>query len=111
MALGDRLGGRYTSRMPNNQPKPACGPHSELVRTDSVRITRCSCGTVHVHLLRNGTTVQIAPEYFAEIAQAMSLARTVMQGSSAPEAVLQPSSPVGGFVTLPIFASAKKSSN
>ena len=95
--------------MSDSDPKPACGPHTELVKTDGIRISRCTCGTIHVNLVRNGTTVQVAPEYFAEIAQAMSLAKTVMAGAPAPSPAMQPTTPFGGFVTLPVLGGKKPS--
>jgi hypothetical protein len=37
----------------------ACGPHVDLASNDAIRITRCSCGTVHVTLLASGVTVRM----------------------------------------------------
>ena len=42
----------------------SCGPHTELTNNDAVRVTRCSCGTVHVTLLRSGVTVRMSTENF-----------------------------------------------
>lgn len=83
--------------------KPACGPHTEIVKTDGVRITRCSCGTVHVTMYKNGTTVQMGAEYFNEVAQAMSLARTVMTGQNPTHDRPATSANAGGFITLPPY--------
>lgn len=99
--------------MSDSDPKPVCGPHTELVKTEGVRISRCTCGTVHVNLVRNGTTFQMSPEYFAEIAQAMALAKTVMAGPPAPapspSPSLHPATPVGGFITIPVLGGKKPS--
>jgi hypothetical protein len=39
-----------------------CGQHTELASNDAVRITRCTCGTVHVTLQANGVTVRLTGE-------------------------------------------------
>jgi limonene-1,2-epoxide hydrolase len=36
-----------------------CGPHVDLASNDAIKITRCSCGTVHVTLLSSGVTVRM----------------------------------------------------
>lgn len=111
-ALGNRGGGRYAwPTMSDSDPKTVCGPHTEIVKTEGIRISRCTCGTIHVNLVRNGTTVQVAPEYFAEIAQAMSLAKTVLAGAQepAPAPALQPTTPFGGFITIPVMGGKKPS--
>ena len=86
-----------------------CGPHTEIVRTESVRITRCPCGAVHINLAKNGTSLQLTPEYFGEVAQAIGLARTVLAGKDASH-----QHATGGhttrFVTISPF-DPKKSSN
>jgi len=90
--------------------KSLCGPHVELVKTEGVRITRCPCGTLHLTLSKNGATIQLSPEYFAEDVQALGLARTVLAGlqpsAEHPTTVLDP----GRFVTLSPF-DPKKPSN
>ncbi|MFW5739262.1 MAG: hypothetical protein ACOC1F_02730 [Myxococcota bacterium] len=89
-------------------PKPACGPHTEILKTDGVRVTRCPCGTVHVTMVKNGTTLQLGPSYFNEVVQALSLARTVIagQGQERPVTSLDASK----FVSIPAF-DPKKPSN
>jgi hypothetical protein len=42
--------------------KTPCGAHVDLASNDSVRITRCGCGTVHLTLLNSGVTVRISAE-------------------------------------------------
>lgn len=89
-----------------------CGPHTEIVKTEGVRITRCTCGTVHVTFVRNGLTVQLGPSQFAEAAQALALAKTVMAGGEAVSSqapVLRPTTPTG-FISLAPF-DPKKPSN
>ena len=43
-------------------PEKSCGPHVDLASNDAIRITRCSCGTVHVTLLGSGVTVRMNAE-------------------------------------------------
>lgn len=95
--------------MSDSDIKPVCGPHTELVKTENIRISRCTCGTIHLNLVRNGTTVQVSPEHFAEIAQAMALAKTVLTGAQAPAPALQPTTPLGGFITIPVLGGKKPS--
>lgn len=47
--------------------------------------------------------MQFAPEHFAEIAQAMNLAKTIVEAPQ--EERLQPAQPASGFVTIvsPMF--------
>lgn len=86
-----------------SEPKPACGPHTELVKTDGVRVTQCSCGTIHVTLFKNGTTIQLPPEYFNEVAQSLGLARTVLAGKNPVQDRPATSANAGRFVTLAPF--------
>lgn len=93
-------------------PKTPCGPRAELVRTESVRIDRCPCGTVHVHFTHNGVTVQLSAEHFAEVAQAMSLARSLVQraASSPLQGRAEPPAP-GRFVSITTFDPKKSPQN
>ena len=79
--------------------KPACGPLVELVKTDGVRVARCPCGNMHVTFAQNGLTVQLAPEYYSEVTQALSLAKSIAEGArtsvGAPSVVQ-----AGSFVTI-----------
>lgn len=40
----------------------SCGEHTELSSNSAVRVTRCSCGTVHVTMLHNGVTLRMSPD-------------------------------------------------
>ncbi len=42
--------------------KKPCGEHTELSSNSAVRITRCTCGTVHVTMHQNGVTVRMSPD-------------------------------------------------
>ena len=51
-----------------------CGPHTELTSNDAVRVTRCSCGSVHVTLLGPGVTVRMSAEAFRGVASGLKAA-------------------------------------
>jgi fructose-specific phosphotransferase system component IIB len=42
--------------------KNACGPQTEIASNNIVRVTRCTCGILHVTLLANGVTVRMTAE-------------------------------------------------
>ena len=56
----------------------SCGPHIDVAKNDGARIARCPCGTVHVHMLRSGVSVQLDAAAFAEIAEAVGVAREAL---------------------------------
>lgn len=43
----------------HDMAKQPCGQHTELASNDAVRVTRCTCGTLHVTLQANGVTVRL----------------------------------------------------
>jgi len=45
--------------MAGNKP---CGEHTELASNNAVRVTRCSCGTLHVTMQQNGVTVRMSAD-------------------------------------------------
>jgi hypothetical protein len=54
--------------------KTSCGPHTELGSNSAVRVTRCSCGTLHVTLLGHGTTVRMSADVFRNVAAGLGVA-------------------------------------
>jgi len=52
----------------------SCGSHEELARTTSFRLTRCACGTVHLHMSKSGVTVQLSDTQLAELVNATTAA-------------------------------------
>jgi hypothetical protein len=46
--------------------KSACGPHTELVSNNAVRVTRCPCGTVHVTFVASGVTLRMQGDTFRQ---------------------------------------------
>jgi hypothetical protein len=55
-------------------PASNCGPHTELVSNNTVRVTRCSCGTVHVTMIASGVTVRMNAETFRNVASSLKVA-------------------------------------
>jgi hypothetical protein len=51
-----------------------CGQHTELMSNDAVRVTRCTCGTVHVTLMRSGVTVRMPADAFRGVASGLKAA-------------------------------------
>ena len=47
--------------------KSACGQHTEIVSNNAVRVTRCTCGTLHVTLVASGVTVRMPAEQFRAV--------------------------------------------
>ncbi|MBI2393726.1 MAG: hypothetical protein HYV09_29400 [Deltaproteobacteria bacterium] len=51
-----------------------CGPQIELTANEAARVTRCTCGTLHVTLRGNGITLQLAPDAFRHVSNALAAA-------------------------------------
>jgi len=47
--------------------RASCGNHEELARTTDFRLSRCGCGTVHLHMVKGGVTVQLTDTMLAEL--------------------------------------------
>lgn len=54
--------------------KSTCGQHTELVSNNAVKVTRCTCGTLHVTVVPSGVTVRMSPEVFRNFAAGMRAA-------------------------------------
>ena len=61
----------------------ACGTHEELARTTDFRLTRCPCGTVHLHMNKGGVTVQLTDTTLAELVNATTAAQRKLETSVA----------------------------
>lgn len=59
-----------------------CGPHTELVSNNAVRVSRCGCGTFHVTLVGAGVTVRMSAETFRGAAAGLSAAADRLDESS-----------------------------
>jgi hypothetical protein len=54
--------------------KSTCGQHTELMSNNAVRVTRCTCGTVHVTLNASGVTVRMPADTFRSVAAGFGVA-------------------------------------
>jgi hypothetical protein len=61
--------------------KTPCGQHTELASNDSVRITRCGCGTLHLTLNASGVTVRLQPEAAKGLLQGLRTAAERLEAS------------------------------
>jgi hypothetical protein len=62
-----------------------CGPHVELASNAAARITRCACGTIHVHLHAQGISMRLpGDEALRHIANALSAASRVVDHAETP---------------------------
>jgi hypothetical protein len=52
----------------------ACGQHTEILANSSVRVSRCTCGTVHVTLVASGVTVRMNADVFRAVASGLAKA-------------------------------------
>jgi hypothetical protein len=52
----------------------ACGKHSEISSNEHVRITQCTCGTVHVTFIKNGVTLRMNEDGLRQATRSMMLA-------------------------------------
>jgi hypothetical protein len=55
-------------------PSSSCGPHTELVANNAIRVTRCACGTVHVTLIASGVTLRMSLDAFRAASAGMKAA-------------------------------------
>jgi hypothetical protein len=55
-------------------PPKSCGPHTELASNNMLKVTRCSCGTMHVTLLRSGVTVRMSADALRGVASGLKSA-------------------------------------
>ena len=61
-----------------------CGPHVELVANQAARVTRCTCGTVHLQLNAYGLTLRLPPDGFRHVANALSAAMRLIDITDTP---------------------------
>jgi len=59
----------------------ACGQHVELVSNNTVRVTKCTCGTLHVTLNASGVTVRMPTDAFRQVAAALRAAEEKLNAS------------------------------
>lgn len=56
--------------------KSACGQHTELASNNAVRVTKCTCGTVHITIHASGITMRVSAEAFRNVAAGLRAAET-----------------------------------
>jgi len=61
-----------------------CGPHTELVNNGTVRVTRCTCGTVHMTLIPSGVTVRLSAEHFRLLSGGIRIAAEKLDEAVVP---------------------------
>jgi hypothetical protein len=71
----------------------SCGPHEDLARTTGFRLTRCACGTVHLHVAKAGVTVQLSETQLAELVNAATAAQRKVETVVADPARVRSSAP------------------
>jgi hypothetical protein len=59
----------------------SCGRHEELAKTTDFRITRCTCGTVHLHVTKGGVTLQLSDTMLAELVNAATAAQRKVEAA------------------------------
>lgn len=65
-------------------PRNSCGKHTELVVNAAVRITQCSCGTIHATFHANGVTLKLTDDAFKSTTAAFLKASDVLEESAQP---------------------------
>lgn len=54
-----------------------CGPHAEIAKNESLRLTQCPCGSYHLHLAKRGVSIQLGGEELRQVAEAFDVALRV----------------------------------
>ena len=67
-----------------SEPKPRCGAQTELVRSRAARISRCACGTIHLHLPASQVTLHLDRPAFDELARTVQNASQKLGGDAPP---------------------------
>jgi hypothetical protein len=62
--------------------KNACGQHTELVSNAAVRVTRCTCGTIHVTFNASGVTLRMQGDTFRQSVTGLRGAVDKMESSA-----------------------------
>jgi len=58
-----------------------CGKHTELSTNAHAKVTRCTCGVVHLHFLKTGVTLQLPMEAFRATSSALMNALDKIEGT------------------------------
>jgi hypothetical protein len=71
--------------------KKSCGPHVELTSNPAVRVTRCACGTLHVHLKASGVSLQLEEEQLRHVSNGLAGAARLLDAAEAAPVVTKSS--------------------
>ncbi|MFI5301864.1 MAG: hypothetical protein ACHREM_27560 [Polyangiales bacterium] len=69
----------------NPPPGRRCGLHLAVASSPVARITRCACGTLHVHLVRQRLTLKMQLEELRHLGNALSAAARVIDHTEDPQ--------------------------
>lgn len=61
-----------------------CGPHAELINNGTVRVSRCTCGIVHMTMIPSGVTVRLSAEHFRLLSSGVRMAAEKLDEAAAP---------------------------
>jgi hypothetical protein len=59
-----------------------CGPQTQLVSNDHVRISQCACGTYHVNFAKRGLSLQMGAAEARALGEAMGIVVRVADAES-----------------------------
>jgi hypothetical protein len=75
--------GRMSACLP--LPGRRCGLHVVVASSPAARVTRCACGTVHVHFARPRMTLTMHMEELRHLGNALSAAARMIDAAEAPQ--------------------------
>lgn len=73
------------SRRPTRTTAATCGELVDIARVDGVRVSRCACGVLHLHVAAAGLTLRFTPERFASLAEAVTAARGALSSKASED--------------------------
>lgn len=53
--------------------KSSCGPHTQLVSNEHLRVSQCPCGTYHVSFLKRGVALQMGEAEVRALGEGMGV--------------------------------------
>jgi hypothetical protein len=68
-------------------PGRRCGLHLAVAFSPAARVTRCACGTFHVHLTRQRVTLKMHLEELRHLGNALSAAARAVDHAEDPDAL------------------------
>jgi hypothetical protein len=80
MAKDDRISGKPGRSISGTSG--GCGETRDIAQADGVRVSRCTCGVVHLHVIASGLTLRLSAERFTVLADAIATARRVLDAEA-----------------------------